>query len=290
MKYRLIHSTQYKYRNTVNGYYGLACLEPLVSGNQLLHRFSLDINPVPDEFVKRTDFFGNVLHQFTINTPHKELVVRSESEVENIDYNTSAILNTISCENARNEIEQNRELRNELWPYIIESHFVKWDTAIKEYASASFLDQKPLFDAVADLCSRIFHDFEFSPQFSDVNTPLQVVLKEKKGVCQDFSHLALACMRSMGLPARYVSGYLETLPAPGKAKLQGSDASHAWISAYIPGIGWCEFDPTNNLIPGERHIRTAYGRDYNDVVPLRGVMFTNGAHKLKVEVDVLRID
>ena len=119
------------------------------------------------------------------------------------------------------------------------------------------------------------------------NTPLKTVLKEKKGVCQDFSHLAIACLRSVGLAARYVSGYIETIPPKGKPKLQGTDASHAWISVYIPDMGWCEFDPTNNMIPQEKHIITAYGRDYADVSPLKGIIFSTGEHKVKVEVDVI---
>ena len=136
---------------------------------------------------------------------------------------------------------------------------------------------------------RIFSDFKFQSGFTTIATPLSVVMKERKGVCQDFAHVAIACIRSLGLPARYVSGYIETLPPPGMQKLAGVDASHAWFSVYIPGSGWVDFDPTNNIIPAERHITIGWGRDYADITPLRGVIMSSGSHELKVSVDVRRV-
>jgi transglutaminase-like putative cysteine protease len=146
-----------------------------------------------------------------------------------------------------------------------------------------------LYKCIEALCRKIYSEFDFVPDFTTVHTPIKDVLAAKKGVCQDFSHLAIACIRSFGFAARYVSGYLETLPPPGRPKLQGSDASHAWISVYIPDYGWCDFDPTNNIIPGERHIVTAWGRDYSDVPPLKGIIFSYGKHTLSVEVDVIPV-
>jgi transglutaminase-like putative cysteine protease len=137
------------------------------------------------------------------------------------------------------------------------------------------------------LCHKIYKEFKFVSNATSIYTPIKTVLKERRGVCQDFSHLAISCLRSLGLAARYVSGYIETLPPPGQQKLQGSDASHAWISVYIPEMGWCEFDPTNDMVPQERHIITAYGRDYSDVAPLKGVIFSSGGHQLSVSVDVI---
>ena len=150
-----------------------------------------------------------------------------------------------------------------------------------------FTPGRPLLEAVAALNERIFTEFEFKPGFTDVSTPVAEVLKERAGVCQDFAHLMIAALRSLGLPARYVSGYLETLPPPGKPKLVGADASHAWISVFVPGQGWADFDPTNNLRPGERHIVTALGRDYADVAPLRGVTTGGAGEQLDVAVDVV---
>jgi transglutaminase-like putative cysteine protease len=166
---------------------------------------------------------------------------------------------------------------------------VKWDAEIKAFAADCFDDNVPLYECIAKLCRKIYTGFRFVPDFTTVNTPVKEVLAARKGVCQDFSHLAIACIRSFGFAARYVSGYLETLPPPGRPKLQGSDASHAWISVFIPDYGWCDFDPTNDVVPGERHIVTAWGRDYSDVPPLKGIIFSYGKHTLSVEVDVIPI-
>ena len=136
---------------------------------------------------------------------------------------------------------------------------------------------------------RIYTEFKYDPEFSTLATPLKEVLEHRSGVCQDFAHLAIGCLRSQGLAARYVSGYIETEPPPGKERLVGADASHAWFSVFQPGVGWLDFDPTNNQIPGERHITVAWGRDYADVTPLKGVAFGGGEHELKVSVDVLAI-
>ncbi|MEN9849778.1 MAG: hypothetical protein RL368_2518, partial [Pseudomonadota bacterium] len=140
----------------------------------------------------------------------------------------------------------------------------------------------------SDLMRRIFTEFTYDPHFTTIITPLSDVLLHRRGVCQDFAHLMIACLRSLGLAARYVSGYLETLPPPGQVKLQGSDASHAWLAVYVPGRGWIDFDPTNNQIPTNQHITTAWGRDYSDVTPLKGIIFGGGEHLLSVSVDVNR--
>jgi transglutaminase-like putative cysteine protease len=137
---------------------------------------------------------------------------------------------------------------------------------------------------------KIYKTIEFKPGFTTVNTPVETVIKLRKGVCQDFAHLMITCLRNMGLPARYVSGYLETVPLPGKEKLVGADASHAWVAVFFPEIGWVEFDPTNGILPSYKHIIVAYGRDYHDVAPLKGIVFSSGNQKLTVKVDVEMID
>jgi transglutaminase-like putative cysteine protease len=172
--------------------------------------------------------------------------------------------------------------------YVPETTITSYDAAVTSYALASFTNNRPVVEALHHLTTRIFTDFQFKPGFTTIATPVSELMTQKKGVCQDFAHVAIACVRSIGLPARYVSGYIETIPPKGKPKLQGSDASHAWISVYIPEMGWCEFDPTNNLIPSDKHIITAYGRDYADVAPLKGIIFSSGDHKVAVEVDVIR--
>jgi len=160
---------------------------------------------------------------------------------------------------------------------------------IKNYAELSFTPGKSFFDAVHDLTKRIYADFKFTPGFTTVSTPLSLVMKERKGVCQDFAHFAISCVHSMGLPARYVSGYLETLPPVGKEKLVGVDASHAWISVFIPGMGWVDFDPTNNQLANDQYIIIGWGRDYFDIIPLKGVIMSSSSHELKVSVDVRRL-
>jgi transglutaminase-like putative cysteine protease len=157
---------------------------------------------------------------------------------------------------------------------------------LSAYAAPSFAARLPLIDAVIDLNRRINTDFTYDPAATDTSTPLAQVLREKRGVCQDFAHVAIGCLRSLGLAARYVSGYLETQPPPGQARLVGADASHAWASVYVPDLGWLDFDPTNNMLPSERHITVAWGRDFSDVTPLKGMVLGGGAHTLTVGVDV----
>ena len=171
--------------------------------------------------------------------------------------------------------------------FLLDSAFInKISTTIKEYAEVSFKKERSIFEASKELMKRIFTDFKFDANFSTIATPIDEVMKEKKGVCQDFAQVAIACVRSIGLPARYVSGYIETLPPPGKEKLVGTDASHAWFSVFIPDFGWVDFDPTNNQIPKNQHITVAFGRDYYDVPPLKGVIYGSGNSIMKVSVDI----
>ena len=168
---------------------------------------------------------------------------------------------------------------------------IKASKALEDYAKPSFNSKRPLNACVAELTKRIFDDFTYTPGFTTIATPLTEVLEHKRGVCQDFAHLQVGCLRSMGIPAKYVSGYMETLPPPGQEKLVGADATHAWIAYFSPEEGWIEFDPTNDLRPGTQHIVTAEGRDYYDVTPVKGVIFGGGKGPiLKVSVDVARMD
>jgi transglutaminase-like putative cysteine protease len=157
------------------------------------------------------------------------------------------------------------------------------------YASASFTTGRPLLEAVCDLTRRIYTDFTYDPKATSVSTPLSDVLRDRHGVCQDFAHLQIGCLRALGLAARYVSGYLVTQPSPGHAPLVGVQASHAWVSVYGPGCGWIDLDPTNNVLPSDRHITVAIGRDYGDVSPINGVFLGGGEHTMDVAVDVVPV-
>lgn len=288
MKYKIIHTTRYEYPNSVSGYHSVACLHPKSTEAQVCTDFSLRITPSPAEVIQRTDFFGNTIHYFSVQTPHRELLVEAQSTVTNVTPEPELNLgHRYTCQEAYTLLHADADKKNEVLQYMLPSPFVHWSDTIRAFAQGCFADDKPLVDAVKDLCQKIYQEFQFKPDFTTVHTPLETVLEARKGVCQDFSHLAIASIRSMGFAARYVSGYLETLPPPGKEKLQGSDASHAWISAYVPELGWCDFDPTNNVVPGQRHITTAWGRDYSDVPPLKGILLSSGQQKLHVEVDVV---
>jgi transglutaminase-like putative cysteine protease len=291
MKYKLVHKTEYTYAEPVNNYHSLLCLTPRTLPLQICQDFKITIFPEPSQITERVDFYGNTTHYFSLHSPHKTLTVLTTSNVECLTETTGLPLvnSDVTCREARQRFVKDRSLKISLLEYILPSPLVKWSPEIMEFAQGCFLDDAPLYECVRDLCRKIYTEFDFVPDFSTIQTPIKDVLAAKKGVCQDFSHLAIACIRSFGFAARYVSGYLETLPPPGKTKLQGSDASHAWISVFIPDYGWCDFDPTNNVVPGERHIVTAWGRDYSDVPPLKGIIFSYGKHALKVQVDVIPV-
>ena len=170
--------------------------------------------------------------------------------------------------------------------FTFDSHYVKRSPALAEYATPSFAPGRPILDATADLSARIHREFRYDAKATTISTPLAEVLANRHGVCQDFAHLAIGCLRSLGLAARYVSGYLESRPPPGRARLVGADASHAWLAVFAPGLGWVDFDPTNNVLPSERHLTLAWGRDYGDVSPIRGVILGGGSHTMSISVDV----
>ncbi|MEO6686958.1 MAG: transglutaminase family protein [Dyadobacter sp.] len=291
MKYKLTHLTEYNYVEPVSTYHSLVCLTPRTLPKQLCQDFTMEVTPRPAEIVERVDYYGNTTHYFSLHSPHKKLTVKTTSIVECLTETTGApIRSDVTCAEARSRFMNDRSLKVSLLEYLLPSPLIKWDPAIIHFAEDCFQDDRPLYECVHALSRKIFTEFDFVPDFTTIHTPIREVLAAKKGVCQDFSHLAIACIRSFGFAARYVSGYLETLPPPGKQKMQGSDASHAWISVFIPDYGWCDFDPTNNVVPGERHIITAWGRDYSDVPPLKGIIFSSGKHKLSVEVDVIPMD
>ena len=292
MKYRIQHSTCYKYALSVSNCYNVAYVLPRNTATQQVDSIDIKISPMATTHNTRTDCFGNQFLQFSIEKDHRELELTITSTIDvkdvesniNLDFGNPCsyvkylLQNTksIDCVNARE--------------FMLDSLMVQSQQYLADYAAPSFAEDRPFLSAVMDLTQRIFTDFTYDPEFSDIATPLAEVFKHKRGVCQDFAHFAIGCLRSLGYPARYVSGYLETLPPPGEEKLVGADATHAWFAVYSPGEGWFEFDPTNNKVTGEQHITTAWGRDYSDVTPLKGVIFGGGhSPQLFVSVDVRRV-
>ena len=292
MLFSIIHTTTYKYNNVVTYCHNIANIKPMSFLGQELVDYKLEISPEPSNKDETIDFFKNATTHFSIEQEHKELIVTARSLVKRDHTLEPNIYNSKTCQETKvkDGLEKLKKINDEtieVKQYMLDSELIKNTSSnIKDYALTSFKPERSIFDAANDLMKRIFTDFKFDPKFSTVATPLDEVMKEKKGVCQDFAHIAIACVRAVGLPARYVSGYIETLPPPGKEKLVGTDASHAWFSIYIPEFGWVDFDPTNNQIPKDQHITVAYGRDYYDLPPLKGIIYGSGTSKMEVSVDI----
>ena len=288
MKYRVTHITELNYEARVGHCYNVARLLPRELPHQKVLSAALRVEPLPDDYDERLDYFGNRTAYFSIIQPHEQLLVTATSLVEVSAEPRPALFRSISWEAVRERLRGGPGAEIiDACQYLIDSPFVSGDELLLDYARPSFPAGRPLIEAAQDLMQRIYREFKYDPEFSDLATPLREVLEHRSGVCQDFAHLGIGCLRSMGLAARYVSGYIETQPPPGKERLVGADASHAWFAVYLPGQGWVDFDPTNNQLPGERYITVGWGRDYSDVTPLKGVAFGGGEHQVKVSVDVL---
>jgi transglutaminase-like putative cysteine protease len=314
--YRITHRTSYRYQSMVSLCHNVAHLIPRTTGRQRCLNTDLQVDPPPKILRRRLDHFGNDTWYFSIESAHQHASVTSLSDVEVNDGQRSLpvwsppweqvheLLGMTAQQSFANPTNPSSASPNFGGPtsgdfqtvafatereYLLESPFIPISDQFADYAWRSFTPGRPILDAMSDLTARIFREFTFDPEATTLATPVAVVFRERKGVCQDFAHLILACLRSIGLAARYVSGYLETDPPPGRERLVGADASHAWVSIFAGELGWFDFDPTNNLIPGDRHITISWGRDYGDVSPLQGVILGGGAHELDVSVDVARI-
>lgn len=292
MKYRVQHTTEYLYSEPVSHCYNLAHIIPRTTRRQKCLNNSIHILPMAAVATQRTDYFGNQSYHFEIQHSHKKLVITSISDVDTgPQYSEPQLDLGISCQDALRMLSEATDFDTLLArEFLLDSPMIKASQALYDYAKPSFDGNPSLLAAVMDLTQRIFREFTYCPESTTIATPLGEVLAKRRGVCQDFAHLQIGCLRAMGFPAKYVSGYIETLPPPGKEKLKGSDASHAWISVYSPTEGWVEFDPTNNCMVADQHIITAWGRDYVDVTPLRGIIFGGGSDPvLNIAVDVERI-
>jgi len=291
VRFRISHVTRYLYAEPVSLCHSIAHLKPPTRPRQRPLWAQVRVDPWPAVSREHTDFFGNRTSYFSIQQSHTALEVAALSEVEVVPAPPPSFADSPPWEQVVEQTNQrpDGELVNARI-FTLPSPYAPAEAAAVEYAHPAFPPGRPVLEAVSDLMGRIHQDFEYDPHFTTVATPLTEVLAHRRGVCQDFAHLALACLRGLGLAARYVSGYLETVPPPGHPKLRGADASHAWFSVLIPGIGWVDFDPTNDQVPDEQHITAATGRDFGDVTPLRGVFYGGGEHTLEVAVDVDRLE
>jgi transglutaminase-like putative cysteine protease len=291
MTYRIVHKTTYEYKNPASLGNHVAYLTPRTLPHHACKTHQLFVTPVPSSMNRRLDYFGNAVNFFSIQQPHSALTVEAHSLVVIDGHSVEWPERAPAWDEVARSLQADvSPAALEAYQFVFESPRIKPGPQFVAYAAPSFSPGRPLTDALLDLTGRIYKDFRFDSKATNVRTAPDEVLRLKRGVCQDFAHLQVACLRSLGLPARYVSGYLRTFPPPGRPRLVGADASHAWVSVYCPGAGWLDVDPTNNLIPFEGHVTLAWGRDYGDVSPVRGVILGGRDHKLEVGVDMEPLD
>ena len=291
MIYRITHRTTYKYKHPVSVGSHVACLKPRSLAHQQVLKSELHIEPEPTEVIERLDYFGNTQQFFALQDPHEELVVEARSEVRLCNEAATWMRDSPPWEDALAAFANDHsEAGREAFQFKFESPRIRQRPEFVSFALESFTPRRPIHEALVDLTTRIHNDFQFDTKVTNVRTPIEEVFRKRRGVCQDFAHVQIACLRSMNLAARYVSGYLRTYPPEGKERLVGADASHAWLSAYCPGIGWLDLDPTNDVVPSNDHVTIAWGRDYGDVSPLHGLILGGGGHALNVAVDMEALD
>jgi len=287
MKLRVSHKTTYVYSESASTSHHEARLTPRASENQSTLSHEILITPEPTVRRGRLDFFGNKTTYFGLTEPHQKLEIESRSLVDITLRRDVDCQNSPPWESVRDRLASDRR-RDTLQAFVMafESTHVEFCDALFDFSATVFVPQEPILCVAEALMHKIYSEFRYDPNATDINTSIATLIEKRRGVCQDFAHLFAACLRSQGLAARYVSGYLLTQPPPGKPRLVGADASHAWVSVWVPEQGWIDFDPTNDLIPGEQHVTIAYGRDFDDVTPVRGVILGGGQHKVRVAVDV----
>jgi transglutaminase-like putative cysteine protease len=287
MRYRVTHTTTYEYTEPVSVCQNLAHLRPRQAPQQICHATHLVIHPAPAVVVEQIDYFGNPTTYFAVQEPHRQLSLTADHHVEiepkvfpdpGATRPWEEIRDMLLVDRSRDVLEASQ--------FIFDSRYAAAGRNVFEYARNSFGKRRPILEGVLDLTGRIYEDFEYDTRATTISTPLDEVLAKRRGVCQDFAHLQIACLRSLGLAARYVSGYLRTNPLTGEESLVGADATHAWLSVFCPGLGWVDVDPTNNQIPGDAYVLLAWGRDYDDVSPVKGVVLGGGQHSMNVAVRV----
>lgn len=291
MRYRISHTTTYEYTEPVSLCQNLAHLTPRGVANQVCRHSALSIDPEAAIFSNRLDYFGNWATFFAVQEPHRQLTILASHVVEVTAPNVPEPDETPAWESAAEALRSSLDGDVlEASQFVYDSRYAPAGAPFADYARPSFAAGRPLLAAVLDLTGRIHRDFVYDPASTTVATTLAEMFAQKRGVCQDFAHFQIACLRSLGLAARYVSGYLCTDPAPGAVPLQGVDATHAWVSVFCPGAGWIAVDPTNDRLAEERHIVLAWGRDFDDVSPIKGIVLGGGQHGVHVGVDVTQND
>jgi len=292
MRLAIVHETHYRYASPVLLSQQLLHLTPRVLERQSFGAHRIDIDPAPSEYDVGTDYFGNPVTRALFAMPHTALSVRASSEATLVPRGADPLAQgSTAWERVRDRLASlAAPPLLEPTEFVFESPHVEIFGALAEYAAPSFRPGAGILQAAADLMRRIHADFEFDALATGVATPLREVLKLRRGVCQDFAHLMIGALRALGLPARYVSGYVLTSPPPGYPRLVGADASHAWVSVYDPAAGWIDFDPTNDCLADDEHVTIAWGRDFGDVTPMRGVILGGGEHSLSVHVTVTPVE
>jgi transglutaminase-like putative cysteine protease len=287
-RYRVVHETRYKYQSAVSLSQQYLHMTPRCFAYQQTESHQIWLDPVANDGNDGVDYFGNLTRHVAITVPHQRLLVHAESVVAlSARHSLADIAGTPPWESVRDMMAKEKSTETlEACRYLYASPHVNWFTDLEVYARISYTPGRPLLEAALELTHRIFDDFEFDGKATDISTPLEEVLRGRRGVCQDFAQLMIGCLRSIGLPARYMSGYILTHPPAGKPRLIGADASHAWVSVYSPTLGWVDFDPTNRCLVQHEHITLGWGRDFSDVTPMRGIVLGGGAQKLDVQVTV----
>jgi transglutaminase-like putative cysteine protease len=291
LKYHVTHSTRYGYQEMIPLSHNVVWLRPREHGAQTCLRHQLLLLPAPAVRNEGFDYFGNHVTWFTLQEPHTVLRIAAESEV----LVNPAPLYDVEQGSPWEQVLQILAAPPDLETlaareFTFESPHVPWSPELGEFARPSFAGGRPFLQCVLDLTQRIHRDFKFLAGSTKIDTQVQDVFESGQGVCQDFAHLQICCLRSLGFSARYVSGYIATQPPPGQKRLTGADASHAWISVFAPGTGWVDFDPTNGVMPSDAHITIAWGRDYDDIGPAKGILIGGRHHSLDVSVDVVPVE
>ena len=290
MIYDIRHRTEIHYEQQVTEGHHVLHLIPRNSSRQKRIAATLTVEPEPSQLTANEDYFGNVVHHLVLHEPHATLVIESLSRVDVTPAEPPALDASPPWETVARQLADAEGTAILAQQYVYDSPQILTSRAVRDYAASSFGPDRPVLALAMELTERIFDEFEYQGGVSDVSTPVQKVLEMRRGVCQDFAHLAIAALRSFGLAARYVSGYLLTHPPAGQPKLVGADASHAWLSVWAGDLGWIDFDPTNRLIPKDEHITVGWGRDYADVSPTNGFIVGGGAHTVAVSVDVSTVE
>jgi transglutaminase-like putative cysteine protease len=288
--YRVQHTTTYSYSSDVTGSYGQFHLHPRDLDWQRCVDHEVRIEPEPADLYMHEDVYGNVKTYFHVLSPHTELVITGISTVEINERELDPDRLALPWESARPALAVDAPDSWRATDFTFPSPMVDVPTGIVDYAARSFAAGRPIGEAAIDLMHRVYADFTYKSGATTISTKVGDLLVNMTGVCQDYAHFMVACLRSLGLAGRYVSGYLATVPPPGKQRVVGADASHAWVGVWVPGAGWLYLDPTNNRVTDVSHATVAWGRDYSDVLPVKGVIFTESKRsKMKVGVDMARI-